>query len=85
MADAEKLLSRMRASKADWGQKDLESLYMGFGFEYSEGKKHRKYYHPKHPELYAMVGRHNSLAKGYISDAIRLIDLLKKKESQNEQ
>lgn len=84
MADAEKLLSRMRASKSGWGEKDLESLYVGFGFQYQEGGKHRLYSHPKYPELYATVGRHKSLAKGYISTAVKLIDRLKELESANE-
>ena len=84
MSEAEKLLSRMRASKSDWGERDLETLYLGFGFQYREGSKHRLYAHPAYPELYATVGRHKSLAKGYISTAIRLIDRLKELESSNE-
>jgi hypothetical protein len=84
MRDAEKLLARMRASKADWNFKDLETLYLGFGFTYREGSKHRMYYHPTHPELYATVARHTSLAKGYVVDAVKLIDRLKQLEANDE-
>lgn len=83
MHDAERLLARMRATKSDWSDKDLESLYLGFGFEYREGSKHRFYYHPAHPQLYATVARHNPLAKGYVATAVRLIDLLNQLEADN--
>ena len=83
MDDAEKLLSRMRASKSGWSDRDLESLYLGFGFQFREGSKHRFYFHPKYPQLYATVARHNPLAKGYIAKAVRLIDQLKQLESSN--
>ena len=84
MADAEKLLSRMRASKSGWNEKDLESLYLGFGFQFREGKKHRFYFHPKYPQLHTTVARHNSLAIGYITTAVKLIYQLKEMESSNE-
>lgn len=84
MADAEKLLSRMRASKSGWGEKDLRSLYFGFGFQLREGGKHCFYFHPKYPQLYATVARHDPLAIGYVATAIKLIDQLKKMESSDE-
>lgn len=83
MHDAERLLSRMRASKSGWSDKDIESLYLGFGFEFREGSKHRFYYHPTYPELYATVARHNPLAIGYVATAVKLVDRLKQKESTN--
>lgn len=73
----EDLLERMRASKAGWGSRDLDRLYTTFGFDTREGGKHTVYWHPDHPTLRATVGRHRSLAKGYITTAIRLIDRLK--------
>ncbi len=84
MAGDERLLARMRASKSGWGQKDFETLYLSFGFQYKEGARHRLYSHPKYPELYATVARHNDLAKGYVSAAIRLIDRLKQLEAEYE-
>lgn len=84
MDAAEKLLERMRASKAGWGEKDLETLYLGFGFQVREGSRHRFFYHPKYPQLYATVARHNSLAKGYIATAVKLVDQFKQLEASHE-
>lgn len=84
MDAAEKLLERMRASKAGWGEKDLETLYRGFSFEVREGSRHRFFYHSKYPQLYATVARHNSLAKGYIATAVKLIDQLKQLEASHD-
>ena len=78
----EKLLLRMRRSKSGWGQDDLQALYLGFGFIEFEGGKHRRYTHPKYPFLQATVGRHNSLAKGYIETALELIDRLQMLEAE---
>jgi hypothetical protein len=85
MGDPERLLARMRATKAGWGQDDIHTLLTDFGFICEQGAKHRLYSHSKYPELYMTVARHNSLAKGYISTAVRLVDRLKKMEAQNEQ
>lgn len=78
MPKAEKLLEKMRNSKAGWGADDLHALYVGFGFEFREGGKHIIYIHPDFPELRATVARHNVLAIGYIQHAISLVDKLKK-------
>jgi len=78
MSQADKLLERMRSSKAGWGADDLHALYVGFGFEFRHGGKHTIYIHHEFPELRATVARHRSLAVGYIQHAISLIDRLKK-------
>ena len=59
-------------------------MYTHFGFVYEEGGLHRLYYHPRYPHLRTTVGRHNELAKGYAAKAVRLIDELKRLESENE-
>jgi hypothetical protein len=82
MGDGEKLLTRMKATKAGWSQDDVHALLTDFGFECEQGAKHRLYSHPKHPELYMTVARHSSLAKGYISTAVRLVTRLKQLEAQ---
>ena len=84
MKQAEKLLRRMRQSKSGWGQVDFAKLYIGFGFEATEGKKHTIYIHPEYPNLRASVGRHNNLATGYAETAINLIDQLKKLQAARE-
>jgi hypothetical protein len=83
-SEAEELLERMRASKAGWGAGDLEKLYLGFGFVFREGSRHRLYVHPRYSDLYATVGRHRSLAIGYITTAIRLIGELKERDEHHE-
>jgi len=70
----EKLLAKMRESKAGWGWNDLDRLYLSYGFDKREGGKHTVYVHPEHPVLRATVARHRSLPVGYITTAIRLID-----------
>jgi hypothetical protein len=84
MNKGERLLTRMRATKAGWGQRDFEELYTSFGFVYEEGGLHRLYYHPRHPHLRTTVGRHNDLAKGYAAKAVRLIDELNRLEGEDE-
>jgi len=73
---AEKLLEQMRNSPSGWGQKDLERLLKGFGFEYREGKE-RVYFNRKYPTLRISVPRHNSLRDWVARDAVKLIDELK--------
>ena len=81
MASVERLLERMRRSKAGWRLADLEKLYVGLGFEAREGGKHRIYIHPEFPELRATVTRSRSLAKGYIEHALHLAKRLKEMEA----
>ena len=76
MARAKKLLARMQRSLSGWGQDDLHRLYTSYGFECREGGSHRFYTHPQFPQLTAAVARHNSLAKGYVSDAVKILQLL---------
>lgn len=78
MPQADKLLEKMRNSKAGWNADDLHSLYVGFGFEFRQGGKHTIYIHPEFQELRATVARHSTLAIGYIQYAINLIEKLKK-------
>ena len=80
MANIEQLLEKMRRTKDGWTCDDLDKLYIGLGFIMREGGKHRIYIHPKFPELRATVTRSRSLAKGYVSHAIRMADSLKQKE-----
>ena len=45
---------------------------------------HRVYVPPEFPDLRATVGRHRSLAKGYVTTAVRLIDTLRARQAQQE-
>lgn len=80
MSSTDKLLERMRRSKVGWTCDDLEKLYLGLGFEYREGSRHRLYIHCKYPELRATVKRSRSLPIGYIQTALNLADRLKELE-----
>jgi hypothetical protein len=71
----------MRRSLSGWGSDDLATLYEGFGFTRREGANHTIYSHPKYPDLYATVGRHTELAKGYVETAIKRIDTLREREA----
>ncbi len=84
MDEAEKLLERMRATPFGWKDRDLESLYLGFGFERRDGSNHRIYWHPHHPELYAVVPRHRQVKGHYVIIAIRHILRLKELEADHE-
>lgn len=84
MAEPLRLLERMRRSKADWRLRDLHRLYVGFGFEWEEGTRHRLYTHRQYPDLYATVTRSSGpLPVGYVSEAVRLIDRLLDREGQD--
>lgn len=56
--------------------RDLDRLYLGFGFERVEGGKHVLYIHPKYHDLRATVTRSTSIPKGYVSHAVQLIDVM---------
>ena len=74
----------MLNSRHGWHEQDLEKLYQSFGFEFKEATKHRKYWHPQHPELYAFVPRHRQVKAPYVVAAIRLISRLKGMEQDRE-
>lgn len=74
MSSGEKLLSRMRESKAGWQFNDLDKLFRYYGFKVREGGKHCIYTNQKYPFLIATVTRNRSLAIGYVQHAIKLID-----------
>ena len=81
---AAKLLESMRQSTANWTRRDLDTLYLGFGFEIRTGKGHDIAKHPKYPKLRATLPRHSSLAKEYFRYAVKLIDRLHELEKEEE-
>jgi hypothetical protein len=79
MADGDvELLEQMRRRRGGWGEDDFDRLYRSFGFREITRPRapHRVYIHPQFPDLRATVGQHRSLAKGYATTAVRLIDTL---------
>ena len=78
---AEKLLERMRASKAGWSRNEVAALYEQYGFAIRQGSSHDIVSHPEYPELRATLPRHDELAKAYVVHAVRLITRLKELRS----
>lgn len=70
------LRADMANTKSGWGQNDLRTLYLGYGFEEREGGKHRFYTHPAFPQLHDSVSRQNDLPPGYAHSALKLLDEL---------
>jgi len=72
------LLEQMRRRRSGWGEDDFDRLYRSFGFREITRPRapHRVYVHHEYPDFRATVGRHRSLAKGYATMAVRLIDSL---------
>lgn len=82
MSSAEKLLARMKRTKAGWTHKDLDTLYRGFGFEVEEDGPHSMYIHSTYPQLRASVTRSHTVAIGYVQHALKLIEELKSLEGK---
>lgn len=82
MSSVERLLEKMRRSKAGWSCDDIHKLYVGLGFEVREGGKHRIYIHKRFPELRAAVTRSRSLPKSYIDHALHLAEQLEEWETE---
>lgn len=80
------LLERMRRTRSGWGEDDFDRLYRSFGFEEITRPRapHRVYVHREFLDLRATVGRHSSLAKGYATTAVRLIDSLLARRAEQE-
>lgn len=74
----------MSASKDGWGWRDLDRIYLSYGFTKRQGSKHTVYSHPTHRQLRATVARHRSLPKGYITTALRLINELEQLQKTDE-
>lgn len=82
---AVKLLEKMRESNKKWKRSDVESLYIGYGFEIVTKKgKHDKVYHPKYPHLIAFVPRHRKIGAYVVDDAVALVDAFVELEQEGE-
>ena len=73
---ASKLLESMRQSTANWKRRDLDTLYLGFGFKIRRGK-HDIAKHPEYPTLRTTLpNNHPYLANEFIRTAVKIIDQL---------
>ncbi|HVE13262.1 MAG TPA: hypothetical protein VNI01_07705, partial [Elusimicrobiota bacterium] len=69
------LLQSMRVSKANRSLNDLETLYRGFGFEWTDGTGHVKVNYRGYLRRPLTVPRHGEM-KPYVVQAIKAIDEL---------
>jgi len=70
---AEKLLQKLRQTKAGWSDRELFKLMTGYGFLSREGN-HTVYSHTEHSDLRLVVPRGRELKKVYLREAEKLID-----------
>lgn len=83
-SQASKLLAGMRQTSANWKRRDLDTLYLGFGFTIRPGKKHDVAKHPDYPTLRATLpNEHKYLANEFIRTAVKLVDQLQQLKEQN--
>jgi hypothetical protein len=68
----ERLLARMRASKADWSAKEVLTVYRSLGFTVTEGRRHTRVQHPRFPWLLGTIRRSDPLPTGYIETLLEL-------------
>jgi len=69
-----KILSGLRRSSNNCTRHDLEVIYLGNGFRIRQGEKHDMAIHTKFKQLRTTLPNHNPFAKGYVTQAIKLID-----------
>ena len=79
----EYLLAKIRRAPACSSRRELETLYLGFGFTIRHGANHDVVSHSQFPELRGTIARHQSLAIGYFTTAVKLIDKLKELRAQS--
>lgn len=73
----------MRQSTANWKRRDLDTLYLGFGFDIRGGKKHDVAKHPGYPTLRTTLpNNHPYLANEFIRTAVKIIDQLQQLKKQ---
>jgi hypothetical protein len=71
-----KTLEAMRASPANWKQKDMERVCLGYGFDVWSGGNHDTAQHSKHHSLMCQWPRHGDVYPVYVKILIKLIDEL---------
>ncbi|GIK66997.1 MAG: hypothetical protein BroJett018_47910 [Chloroflexota bacterium] len=81
----EKLLEKLRRSKAGWHAKELKELYESFGFTVVAGKSHDIVKHPDYPQLRYTLPRHaKELPKSYASETLKIIEILLELETNED-
>ncbi|MDY7523565.1 type II toxin-antitoxin system HicA family toxin [Sphingomonas sp. 10B4] len=75
MANADKLLERMRANPRDWRIEDVAALCDGFGIACAPPRKgsHYKVKHVERPEILT-IPAHRPIKPIYIRELVRFVD-----------
>jgi predicted RNA binding protein YcfA (HicA-like mRNA interferase family) len=78
VANADKLLGRMRDNPRDWRIEDVEAVCAGFGIACTAPRKgsHYKIKHERAVEILT-IPAHRPIKPVYIRDLVRLIDLVR--------
>jgi hypothetical protein len=88
VSKAEKLLKKARNSNKGWKRTTLNALYEGYGFVIESRSKHDIAYHEDYISkgLRTTLPRSNKVNSAYVSEAIRLIEMLMElQESEKEE
>lgn len=78
----DKLLEKIRNTKAGWSDREIFKLLSSFGFV-SREKKHTVYSHPEHEDLNLVVPRAKELKKVYPREVEKLIDRLRERSDES--
>lgn len=84
MPRADRLYEKAIRTKSGWRLQELLRLYEGFGFVVKEGRKHIVVSHPLHRNLVTTITRKRTLARGYIDEAVKIIEALQGLEEKGE-
>lgn len=72
----QKLRRKLARTTQGCRERELHRLYTSYGFEKKEGGRHTIFKHPDCPQLIGIVARHRYLHRSYVTDALKLLDLL---------
>lgn len=81
MTRRDKLLGRLRATKAEWSHETLTKLLEYHGFKWRD-KKHRFFYHTIHTDLTITIPRNKNLRKAYPQRVERMIGIIESREAE---
>ena len=76
------LLARAKRTKDNWSVGDLEQLYVQNGCVILKKTNHRFGIHPDNPTRRGTLPNHKNFAKGYVADAVKVIEEGQRAEEQ---
>ncbi len=70
------LLDRARRAPGNFSLRDLERLYLSYGFVITRHTRHSFATHPVLKFMRGTIPNHKPFSPGYVRDAVKLIDLV---------